>query len=904
MSAPAWQPTQLVPGPNITGSKTLTDMTVDSNGNLYLVESSADPGRILKYSPGPAMLTAKLDGGADATGLTGTSDVAVNLPLTNLTAGTKYYFRAVATNSGGTANGEVLSFTTVSGDATLKSLALSAGTLTPVFASATTTYTATVPIGTTTLTVTPTVNQTNATLTVNGHAAVSGAAYGPISLAIDDNIITIVVTASDSTTDTYKVTVTRPVGAPVAVSVAVDPTTIRTAEATLLGTLDANGAPSVTGFFQFGTSASISAGADLLPAKEGSAEDPTSPLPVKLRVTNLVSETTYYYRVVGTNDYGTNYGATLSFLTLSTNANLAGLAASVGSLTPAFASGTTDYTVTVSNAPASTTITPTVSQTNATVTVNGTAVVSGAASAPISLVVGDNPITVVVTAQDGLTTRSYTVAVNKLRVPVTFTAQPAGVTVFSEANTTNYITVAASASSWTNVARVAGAAPPVSFQATAWGSDTPLTYQWYQNGAPLAGQTSNVLTVAVDGSTAGAAFQVVATDSSSVTATSTVATLTVEQASTSIAYAFDQAATGHSSTNWQQTGNASWGNDTGGYAAMPKRMRLTGASSSQNSSFWYNLTSLNAGRSWRFSWTFQGGYSSNPADVCSFVLQADGTNAVVIGPGETTVSGLANRFLSIAIDDYKNTYDPSASTLKVTYGTNTSQTQFPIVNLATAFTNSNQAPGLSTTAASPGPPYNLTASYFALSNRLTITLANTIIPGGAPGGTNNPLTYTYTLNLGGLFGTNRAWAGFAGGTGGFSQIHDVLNANGLFSSENNQPPIVVIPITNQPAIYNAAFSFTFPEGTFSDPDGNALSYTATGLPPGILFTSGTRTFAGTPTAVGSYSVSLVASDGQSPPLSATNIFAINVAQAQATVDLSALSQTYSGTGRAATTATT
>ncbi|MEI8045661.1 MAG: cadherin-like beta sandwich domain-containing protein, partial [Verrucomicrobiota bacterium] len=79
MSAPTWQPTQLVPGPNITGSKTLTDMTVDSNGNLYLVESSADPGRILKYSPGPAMLTAKLDGGADATGLTGTSDVAVNL---------------------------------------------------------------------------------------------------------------------------------------------------------------------------------------------------------------------------------------------------------------------------------------------------------------------------------------------------------------------------------------------------------------------------------------------------------------------------------------------------------------------------------------------------------------------------------------------------------------------------------------------------------------------------------------------------------------------------------------------------------------------------------------------------------------------------------------------------------
>ncbi|MEI6377692.1 MAG: MBG domain-containing protein, partial [bacterium] len=120
----------------------------------------------------------------------------------------------------------------------------------------------------------------------------------------------------------------------------------------------------------------------------------------------------------------------------------------------------------------------------------------------------------------------------------------------------------------------------------------------------------------------------------------------------------------------------------------------------------------------------------------------------------------------------------------------------------------------------------------------------------------------------------------------------------------NRAPVLVTPITNQSAIYDAAFSLTFPEGTFVDPDGNALTYTATGLPPGILLTSGTRTFAGAPTAVGSYSVSLVASDGQVPPLSATNNFAINVAKAQATVELSALSQTYTGAGLAATTGTT
>ncbi|MFN4169441.1 MAG: cadherin-like beta sandwich domain-containing protein, partial [Pannonibacter phragmitetus] len=97
----------------------------------------------------------------------------------------------------------------------------------------------------------------------------------------------------------------------------------------------------------------------------------------------------------------------------STDATLANLALSQGTLTPGFSSGTTSYTAFVGNAVTSLTVTPTVADANAAVTVNGVAVTSGISSSAISLNVGSNIITVVVTAEDGTTTQTYTVDVTR-----------------------------------------------------------------------------------------------------------------------------------------------------------------------------------------------------------------------------------------------------------------------------------------------------------------------------------------------------------------------------------------------------------------------------------------------------------------------------------------------------------
>ena len=84
----------------------------------------------------------------------------------------------------------------------------------------------------------------------------------------------------------------------------------------------------------------------------------------------------------------------------SGNADLSSLTVSQGTLTPAFAAGTMSYTDSVANSITSMTVTPTLDDATGSITVNGTAVASGSASQAITLNVGNNTITMVVTAQD------------------------------------------------------------------------------------------------------------------------------------------------------------------------------------------------------------------------------------------------------------------------------------------------------------------------------------------------------------------------------------------------------------------------------------------------------------------------------------------------------------------------
>lgn len=98
---------------------------------------------------------------------------------------------------------------------------------------------------------------------------------------------------------------------------------------------------------------------------------------------------------------------------VSSDATLSGLSLSAGSLSPGFASGTTSYTASVSNATSSVNVRPTATDNTSTITVNGTPVTSGSDSGPVNLVVGSNILSVSITAADGLTTKSYSINVTR-----------------------------------------------------------------------------------------------------------------------------------------------------------------------------------------------------------------------------------------------------------------------------------------------------------------------------------------------------------------------------------------------------------------------------------------------------------------------------------------------------------
>ncbi|MFN4169495.1 MAG: putative Ig domain-containing protein [Pannonibacter phragmitetus] len=119
------------------------------------------------------------------------------------------------------------------------------------------------------------------------------------------------------------------------------------------------------------------------------------------------------------------YSLLINAAPASNVATLGNLVLSQGTLTPGFASGTTSYTASVGDAVTSLSVTPAATDANATITVNGMPVTSGNASGAINLVTGNNAITVVVTAQDGVTTQTYTITVNRAAPPASIALSPA-----------------------------------------------------------------------------------------------------------------------------------------------------------------------------------------------------------------------------------------------------------------------------------------------------------------------------------------------------------------------------------------------------------------------------------------------------------------------------------------------
>jgi len=89
---------------------------------------------------------------------------------------------------------------------------------------------------------------------------------------------------------------------------------------------------------------------------------------------------------------------------------------------------------------------------------------------------------------------------------------------------------------------------------------------------------------------------------------------------------------------------------------------------------------------------------------------------------------------------------------------------------------------------------------------------------------------------------------------------------------NRPPTLAAVADQSSPAQQSASLALSG-----SDPDGDPLSYTATGLPPGLALDGASGLIAGTPTAEGSYPVSAQVQDGRGGSASAAFTWTITAA---------------------------
>ncbi len=321
------------------------------------------------------------------------------------------------------------------------------------------------------------------------------------------------------------------------------------------------------------------------------------------------------------------------------------------------------------------------------------------------------------------------------------------------------------------------------------------------------------------------------TDSQSFTWTISPATLTYDFAS------FPNAST------LQLNGNAA--------IAAPALRIAPKAANQRGSAFLATPIAIGPDTSFTTRFVFRMHGTADGADGMTFAIQGLSSSALGnVGAGlgyESLASSLA-----VEIDSYQGTGDPNANHLGIlTGGTTTThlQTYTPAFDLE------------------DGSSHTLWIEYDGTANTLRVYLAQGIVG-------NRPATAIMTatgMDLPALIGPT-AWFGFTAGTGGVANNHDVeawsltVNAFALPGQ-----PTVTNP-GNRASVIGTAVNLQIQA---VDPNGDLLTYSASGLPAGLSIASGTGLISGTPSSVGNSTVTVVVTDGNTPPVSTTFAWTVN-----------------------------
>ena len=269
------------------------------------------------YGTDPMLMTGTTTTAAQSIG-SGTSAVAVNAALTGLQPGTTYYEEVVATNSIGTTDGSILSFTTPAAasaplattqaatDVTATAATLN-GSVNPQGSATTVDFVyGTDPILMTGTTTTAAQSIGSGTSAVAVNAALTGLQPGTTYYE------EVVATSAGGTTDGSILSFTTPAAASAPLATTQAATGVTATAATLNGSVNPQGSATTVDFV-YGTDPMLMTGTTTTAAQ--SIGSGTSAVAVNAALTGLQPGTTYYEEVVATSAGGTTDGSILSFTT-------------------------------------------------------------------------------------------------------------------------------------------------------------------------------------------------------------------------------------------------------------------------------------------------------------------------------------------------------------------------------------------------------------------------------------------------------------------------------------------------------------------------------------------------------------------------------------------------------------
>ncbi|GAA4797439.1 putative Ig domain-containing protein [Lysobacter hankyongensis] len=192
------------------------------------------------------------------------------------------------------------------------------------------------------------------------------------------------------------------------------------------------------------------------------------------------------------------------------------------------------------------------------------------------------------------------------------------------------------------------------------------------------------------------------------------------------------------------------------------------------------------------------------------------------------------------------------------------------VNASFTLTVANSAPvapGVTNQTATAGSFFSYTPAAFSDPNGDALTYTATGLPGWMNFNT-----------------STRTFSGTAGVVGSWTITYTATDTSGVSASTTftvttpSTPPVYAGGLTNQSASPGVGFNYTVPAGAFTDPNGDTLSYSAdangVALPSWLSFNAATRTFSGTPSGAGTWTIRVMASDGTS---TASGTFTISTA---------------------------